>query len=657
MDAFGAEGDEDMRAKLAVDRLSEEMKRVILRDPMLKKRAFSAEELPSILTDAEWAAAWTRESADPAQRAVLRSIVSRYAGLPFEADRLVKQSEEQFGLTGAETRVALAKLRRSGILFAVRKAWGDRILFLPVDAIAVWQPLVHPADNLPLQRDEAAAVERLAKIAPMALTLELLQAWHEIARQPVEFTTKGAPHRASVARVVAASGLASLRLTDLELRFPYAEQVPLPAAFIFDLGLSCGVLQLDGSGIRIRRPGLARWLSQPLGAAERSLRELVIERYCSADASFHLTAAAIFNLEEERWYTEGRLADWQSFEQKEARLGFLEALGWIERGRWKGRDVIRRKAVASLGSAPAPLILQPDGEILVPPEAGLNTRWTLQDVAEKRVADLFFVYRITSASCEKAYKAGYSLDGVAGFLKQASGEPLPALMAALLRDGFGRLGRTRLTPATLLRTESAKLADELMGNPELSPMLLERIGERDFLVDAASAKLLRAKLSRYGYPPEEHEENASLHGEGETFESEESGVAAKAGWIERRHDVSLFESDRTLQEIDDLFPGLGDIPAAWITKERSYHPSTSREMLQRAIAWQTAVQVAIEGETRLFVPKSIREEDSGWSVAGSWQLADASGNGAFVLQEARMQADEVASLRIVVPDLEPLETD
>ena len=692
-----------MNIMRSVERLPEAIKRLILSDPAVKAGRLTGMELADVLSDPEWAEAWFRRCRDDGQLSVLRGVLRKYGANPFELERIAARAEEEFGMTGAEARVAVAKLRRSGIVFAVRKSWGDRLFYVPDDAVALWQPLLLPADNRPLDPDEAREVVPNAARYRQPLALELLSAWHEIARKPIVRTAKGAPQAAAVDRLTKAMGLEPDDLAGLLPPYPYAELLPPQAMLALDLGLACGVLAERDGAIGARDDVLLGWLALSRLEAERRLRKMVIARYCSVDPAFHLGVSAALALDDGRWHTEGRISEWQSREEAGRRLAILEAFGWIERGEWRGRTVIRKRAEPGGDDEPGEdaFIVQPDGEILVPPEVGLRTRWTLLDLAEMAQADALCVYRLTKRSCERAHRLGYSLRKALDFLERSSGDPVPEPVYAALNDWFASLGRTELVEALVLRTDGKELADALAEDPEMARMIVERIGDVHFLVDSACGKRIRARLRQVGFPALDAALPApgALPGEGaddigsssdavlaaqgalgganggkraRAAESRrEEGPAAAAGrkgespapegergWIGAGPILYSFEADREVPGANELFPGLGDIPSSWVTRPRKYHPSTSKELIKRAIEWQTAVRLELNGDIRMFAPRGMSERGASWVAEGRWRPTEEGSKSVGAESEAAfVRAEDVAGLMIVLPDLEALETD
>ncbi|QMV40283.1 helicase-associated domain-containing protein [Cohnella cholangitidis] len=657
-----------MNISLSVQRLPESIRRLILADPTIKPRCDQGDKLEEILRSREWAQAWLRQNGDSSSVKVLRAILIEFAGLPFELESLIKLLERTSSLTGAETRVALTKLRRSGVVFAVRKAWGEQLLYLPSDCVSLWQPLLLPIAGSAIMDIDARDVVNVSGQFRLPLSLELLSVWHQIAREPLLWTSKGTISRTDVTRMTKRMRLSAEEFDCLSLAYPQSENLPPQIAIALDLGLHNGVLRKSGNEIRISDSGLTSWLAYSPMEADRLLYAQLADRYGAVSPALHLTASSIMTLTAMKWYLdedaavrdgqERAINDW---------LELLQALGWLERGAWNGRAVFRIKQPLRTGSAypteqdegQAAIFVQPDGEVLVLPEAGLRERWVLSEIAELVTADTVFVYRITRNSCMEASNAGYSKESLISFLEQASRGQLPEPVARSIEDWYSMLGKVRFAEAMLLRTENAAVAGKLRQDPETAEKLLEQVGDRDFIVDRSSIKFLNERLRKIGYPPLDQRLRMNI---ADTHQPElvpGRSDSEESGWIYRRHVLSVFEADRTLPAAKDLFPGMLDIPAAWITKPRTYHLSTRKELLQRAIDWQAPVQVERDGQTKLFVPVELKEDGGKWSVIGQWRLfADNGSTGNRIGSEATIAvgADEIEAVMIVLPDLEDIET-
>ncbi|RED65895.1 helicase-associated domain-containing protein [Cohnella lupini] len=652
-----------MDLKLSVEKLPDPVRQLIQSEPTIKSRLDGGEKLEAILRNREWAEEWLEHSADFYQLEGLKKIVVRYAGLPFEIDSLIKATGEENVLTGAETRVAVAKLRRSGIVHSVRKAWGDQLLYLPEDTVPMWLPLLFPIIHSPLNEAAKLEISYASKEYRLPLSLELLAAWQQFDRQPMTWTVKGRLHRHPFVRMQSGLRITSQELADLTITYPNNDQLPAYAALALDLGLRSKVLRRQNNEIRLSMSGLSAWLALEPTEADSRLHDWIMTRIGESDPAIHITASALSAINGLDWHEDHCLAVTIGQEKAiELWLGLMESFGWLERGSYRDGKVFRKKyskRSANDQTTPesASMFVQPDGEIFVPPATSLKQRWVLSEIAELVTADELVVYQLTRNACIKAFQAGHTFQSVISFLEQGAAIPLPEPVTGALADWFSPLGKVVFADVLLLRAINPEVADHLKQNPEIAELLLEHVGDRDFIIDRESYPDMLARLQKIGYPAQTVDQALSRKHEimppvppDDEFSEEEQG------WIYRRQALSAFTADRAIPGTEELFPGISSVPAAWLSKPRTYHASTSKEVIQRAIDWQTSIRLEVNGAERTFHPKNFRDEGEKWSVLGQWKVDP--GNDVMNVRPETVSilADEISEVMIVLPALEELET-
>lgn len=640
-----------MNVRESAARLSDSIYRLIAASPAVQALSDRGLPLEDILSSREWTSRWLA-NADADSARLLRAIVLRYASLPFELEQLEK-ALAQDGFTGAEVRVGIAKLRREGVLFAVRKAWGDRVYYVPTDAIALWQPLLMPVRFEPLPPHALWRPIYAEKPYRLPLSLELLIAWHTMRDYPIGITAKGSLNRSAIARIVMRMRLTPEELVPLAFAYPDSEYLPRQAALAIDMGMCAGVLIRTRDAIRLEEGGLRRWLAKSVRQADARLLALLVERYASSNARLHLIASACRGIITDCWLSEQCFASVAEGGEADAWLGLLESCGWLERGTVAGERVFRAKpeyprdepgVSDCMEQGGGSFVVQPDGEIIVTPDVGLSARWTLEDVAELVAADTLFVYRLTRRACAEAYAAGYTLDALRGFLEQGSGDRLPDQAADALSDWYSRLGMARLVEALLLRAATPELAKLLREDPELSLLTIEPIGATDFIVDPADRRVFEERLAKLGYPLTKRGRSDVERKAGD--EPRPIADGGDPGWIYQPRTVRHYEAEASLPDPEELFPGVSDIPAAWLREPRSYHASTREALLRRAIDWQAPVLVRQAGGLRQFVPSAVERAGTDWYAIGHWRE-----EGSCMIPE-KVEGGAFAEVMILLPELD-----
>ncbi len=87
-----------------------------------------------------------------------------------------------------------------------------------------------------------------------------------------------------------------------------------------------------------------------------------------------------------------------------------------------------------------------------------------------------------------------------------------------------------------------------------------------------------------------------------------------------------------------LYPNKRDLPFNWLKEMRSYHASTARQLLERAIQLKTHIEWLRSGSKARFIPKRLVDEGECWYVAG-W---DERG-------EIRLNSDQIREIRLILP--------
>lgn len=118
----------------------------------------------------------------------------------------------------------------------------------------------------------------------------------------------------------------------------------------------------------------------------------------------------------------------------------------------------------------------------------------------------------------------------------------------------------------------------------------------------------------------------------------------RAGLVYTGRTLHFYEQEHTLPDPSDYFPERSTVPSSWTKEWRSYHTSTSRQLMEQAIRWQAAVGLRISGKEVKWIPESVVSGDP-WSVTG-WY---ASGMDEETPSRATLQPRDWSDMRLLVP--------
>ncbi|MGG4550895.1 helicase-associated domain-containing protein [Paenibacillus humicus] len=525
------------------------------------------------------------EGFPPAAKMALFLIFRRFAGLSFKLEHLPKAAEGR--TTAADLRAAVPALLRHRYLVSVRNSWGERLFYIPQEIADMiqgeWmQPKLEPISGSEI---------KLIREAKRGLALDLFRSLVWIAKYGIPVTAKGGIYQRALVKLSGQTALQPEDVTGLGLSYPHQETIPASAAVVLDLLLDMELIIQALKAWQLNMQAIAFWLEQNVDGMNAELYRRIQTKYVPAEAGLqHLVYAVsspVFVPGE--WYSIEMLIQWLQ-EERLLRLdppeewrrwlwGWMEAMcgfGWLELGchnaggrafRWI--DQPRRLGVSQDAlqwgedgeTAESGFCVQPDFEIIVPPEVSFACRWELEAISECIYADRMSLYRLTRESIAEGIRLGRSWREALRQLKRSS-SGVPDNVALALEEWGRELGEP--------------------GEPRVFPRL-----------DGSLSKL-----------PEQGGPNGIPLSGGNG-----------SGWIFCGEDRSSYRLFDTGLEREELFPGLDQVPAIWLKTARSYHSSTAREMVSQAMKWHVMLALGIKGEMYEYLPAGL-QGGADWQVTG-----------------------------------------
>lgn len=581
---------------------------------------------------------------------VLVALQLRFGAEPVEEDRLLSALREHTALSGAEARLGLRQLEDAGIVLVAKKVWGDRICFMPTESFLLWQQILFPCQLTEYSDPVQPLIDDTGRYIGVKEPLgrRLLYMLSALLKSESSFTAKGVLPKKTVQRLQAALELEENLLRTFTWSAAHGEHYPVPVAFAFAAAAGMGLLKRDEQGLSVDPAGLQKWFSQSEKEQEKQILRWAYGYLVRSTGMDAHVGAALTGVPSGKWFSAIEAEEWgarllggsglpaegkPAVNRVERWLCLLHELGWLELAA-KGLALDGSELMFRWREFPAAisrgLIIQPTGEMLVEPGSDHCLRWELELIAERMNREEPVLYRLTASTIAAALEQGRTKERIIRFLTEASGEgELPVQILSMLEQWTSRSCRYAFVQAMLLRCDTAEMAEQAMSVPGLAPHLLARVGDRDFIVDPSAVSEIRQWLKNSGYPPRK--------GIGQALAAEPvvypyiSGPDADLHMVKQRTD-RLSESGEWLYEplslrhyeleqangapSVTLLSDIDRIPAAWWRQLRSYHASTRKELMQQAVAMETAVQLKLEGQLRNFVPEQIEHRGDVWSVTG-----------------------------------------
>jgi hypothetical protein len=149
----------------------------------------------------------------------------------------------------------------------------------------------------------------------------------------------------------------------------------------------------------------------------------------------------------------------------------------------------------------APIVVQPNYEIVAPQEASPSVLYRLQQVATLAKSDRASIYVLGQNAIWRSLQAGDEIERIISFLEKASQRPLPQNVAYSLREWAGKHGELTLEQATLFTAASDALMAEVRANKKIGLPVQATIAPRVVTLRDGDMAALVEQLKKAGYWP------------------------------------------------------------------------------------------------------------------------------------------------------------
>ncbi|MGG1553238.1 helicase-associated domain-containing protein [Paenibacillus ferrarius] len=645
-----------MKYEQVEDKMPPDVKRMIKEESWWAAWIQEEDDLAPFLTQRPLLAELNKQLTTDEQR-TLRLIVSAFGCLPFTGEALEKQAA--WAACGAQTRLGLIGLRRLGVIVTFRKSWGEQLFLLPEDTFAIWQELLFPVVKFPGGREEAPGEElewhelvqdesqRAVAANPRGLAQMMLHVLTACAQQPaMPLSAKGTLHKKQVHKLSEPLRLPPAILTAAGLSYAFRDVYDEPVALLLDLATRSGFFKISGlnEALRLHKPSVEAWLQGDYKWQQETLYALWCDMMTPAPAWLQHAIACMERARSGAWYKVEQLLmqvrACLSFAGGHAEAELLEdelCTAWLQplmafrfidvskdtEGQLWFRWLIEPRktlnpdepAVVESQERPGSMYVQPDFELLLPPDVGLYTEWEVASFADLLQSDYVRSYRMTKNSFRRALASGKTAEQIAETLAAHASHEVPQGVLRTLVEWAEQANKVALEDVTLLRCASEADAEALLRSSRCAPYLADRVGPAAFIIAKADAGPLAKCLEAMGYAP--HFKGAKR------AESPEAGAEHLLAadfpvqpLCYSRDSARIYEMEPSLPRQEDLYPDLQDIPPSWIKEFRNYHASTRKDMIRKAIEWKSVLQLRKEGQDRFIIPRMLREEKTVWHLEG-----------------------------------------
>ncbi|MFS0871531.1 helicase-associated domain-containing protein [Paenibacillus xylanilyticus] len=581
----------------------------------------------------------------PSEQVVLGALFHKHAGQPFSTMMTTAESAAE-GLSGVEARSAFIRLRQKGWIRAVRKTWGESLYYIPVHQIpaltaAYAQRIMDNGlpergmerDGLELKMTQNNPIQVIQEAKPdIAAEIIHILAW--IAREDLSLTNKGTVHKRMLQRLSAMTHWCAEDFVGLNLQYEHLDVYPAHVAILLDMLLSLGLLHKDQGKIQVDAASLGYWLKQSWSFMHREIFKVCMDRYgiSSPEAQHFRYRLILLGASHNTWFDIADVIPQRNKNEETGDAGqpeyvrsWLNALagwGYGEIGedafgtlfyRWliDPEALLHLEVQQAMDTRKNVFFVQPDFEIMVPPEVTPQVRWKLEYCAELISLDRMSIYRVTKEQIMNASRNGFTCDKVMEFLDRYAATRVPEHVRMAIQQWGSEWDR--------LKMQSDKDAAK---NQIIKPI--------DFFFMEKSEKD-KSDKDEHMIEPGDSQESFYVQG--------------REGLVHLGADSFISEPEQSVVEASDLLPEYGSIPDMWHNDWRRYHMSTTRQITATAIEWQTKLGLKKEQSVVYIIPDQIQGHDD-WTLTG-WVVP---GTGERAIERCTISPMDWDKIRLIVPE-------
>lgn len=583
-----------------------------------------------------------------------------------ERDFLSYRKIEQ-GLTGYKPhtfRLGLIGLRRKGLIYTLRRQWGEEGYVFPSDLqTAFYQYLLYKEDlegfaestdavRLPTEQIQTSApVIGRDKPAPIfQLIFFLLDDLRQIKSGTVPLTQKGTIHKRYVRIWEEVVGDNTFSLQEFDVSLEHQDTYSTKLAILLDYLTRKNLISWGQEELIINLAACNQYMHQSRAEILRDFKEYWFEYYVPKQKwmqSYYRDARLMSQTYEwlpvlhfvERWEAYYQLPPIQGLIEK-IKQGLLDPLyrfGLIEYALSGHQELLWRWTLAA--EQETEVWLQPNLECLCSSLTPLPLLWKLTQILALKGWDQMLVLQPSEQKLALATEQGVSLQAWLEWLRSLTKFPIPDEFAEYLK-GMERKTQQVLIQDTILITVS---------DPHLLKALVQYCTQSDIQGQALSdTQLVVQKQEEERVLSFLRQNQISIQDAKRTGESADR-TEKEQSYVQRMEQGGpLLFSRVTAQEklkVESVFPSFTEaipawnqFPDMWKKQLLSYHERTKREILDQAIEHQLLIQYeSSQGE--LVTMKPIANH----TLAGEW-ICVAENRGKIPLQDMKR-------MQLLFPDL------
>jgi len=425
---------------------------------------------------------------------------------------LYRRLEKSFpGLTRDEFEYGLTKLRRKGLIFTLRRGYGEIGYLIPDDLFLMWHRYFfrqiltrqYVIEDGKLEQEELANATLEENMFRFLAYLEL---------EDITITQKGTIPKRNIAKLSEELTLDSKVLENFPIKIDnYSREYPKSIAILLDFAFKLGLVELMDSLVITNKARV--WHNLPLKRRKIYLQTLTRQQLRSSDLLIQQLFNLLFQLPAGKWYPFAELfrelaktlnrpfgSELLLRAEKELIVP-LRQFGWIgtigEAG--ETRRVCRFEEAAPEITQ---IYVQANYEILVPKTYPDHLRLVIEHFAKLEQRDQMSKYVLSKETVLRGLQRGKKLDELLEILTKYSVIPLAENVRYSLEDWAKNFGTISLMDIRIMKCKTEALAADLQENLEFKEWIIGELTPGILIVKRTGFPEFLQKLQDAGYYPD-----------------------------------------------------------------------------------------------------------------------------------------------------------
>lgn len=539
-------------------------------------------------------------------------------------DFLTYRQIEQ-GLNGIEPhifRIGLTGLRRKGIIFTVRRQWGEVAYILPADVEALFYSVIRTdqgldeveqgSQSIPSSEITVYREERVPFFSDLFFLLD------EIRTAPqaeIPLTQKGTIHKRyirlwqeKIADRESDLGACSL---SIEHRDTYTNQLAILLDFISRKKM---INWMEGR-LSLNFKETEAWMA--LSRQEMSAQFIAywftyftstvpwVQRYQKDMYLLDRQGGAWVSLLSfvENWEERYQLPSIDQIKKqlKEEIFQPLTAFGVIECGETEHEDVWRwNHAMETLPD----LWIQPTMELYCSGGIPFTDLWQVTNIFRLDQWENMLILKLSKDKATSFIERGNSIPAWIEVIRSLSKVPIPQGIEDQLLQWEKSQQQVTISDRTVIEIKDKQLAKAFLQWPEVEKLNVDKVSESFFLISVRDRDAIDHLFSKKGI---------QVKGSAEAT-VEKSRNPMNPSLIKFVQDTNTqYKVESVFPELTEAIPAWTSLPTMWTKQFSSYHEQTRRQIIEQAVQHHLKLKMEGEsGEIKVISPIKCKVEQGNW---------------------------------------------